>query len=474
MACSQHNAFASLADLARGLRSGAFSSVELTTLYLERIARLDGVLHAYVLVHGASALEQAHAADRQREAGVPCGALHGLPIALKDLCDMEGELTGAGSLLWARRVSTRTCTVAQRLHAAGMIVLGKTHMVEFAFGAWGTNACLGTPRNPWDLLVHRAPGGSSSGSGVAVAAGLAPAAIGSDTGGSVRTPAAFNGVTGLKTTSGRISLHGTIALSPSLDTIGTLTRTAEDAGLLLAALAGEDAHDSTTLGQAGVMMPPVLRPPHPGAVRHLRIGVMQAHQYPWPVSPDVGHATDEVVRVLRALGATVSAVTLPFDWSEYMRCVGTLIAAEAFMQHAHHVGERPLPADPWVRQRTIAGGNIDATTYQALLAHRRLAMLQFDRWMQDTQDLLLMPTLPFVACALDAIDETITPLGAFNRGVNYVNGCALSLPAGFSQDGLPIGVQLVGRAWHESLLLEAGQAFQQATDWHRRVPTALL
>ena len=462
-------AFSSLTDLARGLQRKDFTSVELTRLYLDRITRLDGQLHAYVSVDAESALLQAQAADLQRQAGMPCGALHGLPIALKDLCDIDGHITTGGSQAWAGRTSTTTSTVVERLLAAGMIILGKTHMVEFAFGAWGTNPVMGTPRNPWDLHTHhRAPGGSSSGSGVAVAGGLAPAAIGSDTGGSVRAPASFNGLTGLKTTAGLISLHGTIALSPAMDTIGPMTRTADDAGLLLAAMAGADPRDPSTLQRPVFRLASVQAP----SVRNLRIAVMRPAQYPWPVTPEVQAATDEAVRVLRALGAHVADVELPFDWGDYMRRVGTLIAIEAFHQHAHHIGDMHLPIGAWVRKRTISGGTFDAHAYQALLTHRRDAIAQFDHWMQS-HDLLLTPTLPFVACPLSEIDEEVTPLGAFNRAVNYVNGCAISLPAGFSDNGLPIGIQLIGRAWQEGLLLQAGQAFQQATDWHRRVPTGL-
>ncbi|MBC7416331.1 MAG: amidase [Herminiimonas sp.] len=469
MATDQQTAFSSLADLARDLHCKKFTSVELTGLYLDRIARLDGRLHAYVSVHAEAALLQARAADLQRQSGLPLPPLHGLPIALKDLCDIDGQVTTGGSQAWIDRTSTSTSTVAERLLAAGMIILGKTHMVEFAFGAWGTNPVMGTPRNPWDLTRHhRVPGGSSSGSGVAVAGGLAPAAIGSDTGGSVRVPAAFNGLTGLKTTSGRISLHGTIALSPSMDTIGPMTRTAEDAGLLLAAIAGPDLRDTSTLHH------PLFRlaqQPAP-SVQGLRIAVMRPDQYPWPVTPAVQAATDDAVRVLRTLGATVTDVTLPFDWADYMRKVGTLIAIEAFHQHAHHIGDDSLPIGPWVRQRTISGGTFDAHAYQALLAQRQQAIVQFDEWMQS-YDLLLTPTLPFVACPLTEVNEEVTPLGAFNRAVNFVDACAITLPAGFSDDGLPIGVQLIARAWHESLLLQAGQAFQQATDWHRRRPDGL-
>ncbi|NEX62988.1 amidase [Noviherbaspirillum galbum] len=470
MTLPQQIAFSTLADMARGLQEREYSSVELTKAFLGRIARFNSALNAYVSIHEEAALLQAEAADLQRRSGIPLAPLHGLPIAVKDLCDIRGQVTTAGSKAWLSRRSTVTSTVVERLLAAGMIILGKTHMVEFAFGSWGSNPLMGTPRNPWDMRGrHRAPGGSSSGSGVAVAAGLAPAAIGSDTGGSIRAPAAFNGLTGLKTTSGLVSLYGTVPLSPSLDTIGPMTRTAEDAALLLAALAGPDPRDPGTLAHPAFFQPPSGEPLQ---ARHLRIAVMRPEQYPWEVTADVQAATDNAVRALQSLGATVEQVDVPFDFADLMRRNGTLIAAEAHHVHAGYIDDMDLPIGPWVRQRILGGKAVDATAYQAILAHREQTIASFSRWMQP-YDALLTPTLPFVACPVEDIDENVTPLGAFNRAINYVDTCAISLPAGFSADGLPIGVQLVGKQWQEGLLLQLGAAFQQVTDWHRRTPPEL-
>ena len=462
-------AFSSLAVLARGLQQREFNSVELTQLYLERIARLDPAVHAYVSVSAESALLQAAAADLQRQAGLPLPVLHGLPIAVKDLCDIAGQVTTFGSQAWATRRSIVTSTAVQRLLDNGMILLGKTHMVEFAFGSWGTNPLMGTPRNPWDMVgQHRAPGGSSSGSAVAVAAGLAPAAIGSDTGGSIRAPAAFNGLTGLKTTSGLISLHGTLALAPSLDTLGPMTRTAEDAGMLTAAIAGPDWRDPTTLQR------PLFRFEQgvTALTRARRIAVITPDQYPWPVSPAVQAAFDEAILVFRSLGAKVDNAVLPFDFSDLMGRVGTLIAVEAYHQHAHHI-DAPNPAiGPWVRKRVQSGCATDAHAYQCLLTHRRATIAAFTQWMQ-AYDALLTPSMPFETCPLADINEEVTPAGAFNRAVNYLDACALTLPAGFSGNGLPVGVQLIAPGWQESLLLECGQAFQHATNWHLRQPANL-
>lgn len=469
MTKNQQIAFSSLADMARGLQEKEYSSVELTRVFLDRIARLNDKVHAYTSVYEESALLQAQAADLQRQSGLPLPPLHGLPIAVKDLCEISGQITTAGSLAWKARRSSITSTVVERLQAAGMVMLGKTHMVEFAFGAWGTNPLMGTPRNPWDMTEHhRAPGGSSSGSGVAVAAGLAPAAIGSDTGGSIRAPAAFNGLTGLKTTHGLISLYGTVPLSASLDTIGPMTHTAEDAALLTHVLAGPDWRDPNTLNRPNF----AFKRNEPVSARHLRIAVMQPEQYPWPVADDVHAATQEAMRVFQSLGATIEHVNVPFDFAELMRNNGALIAAEAYHVHADYIEDVNLPIGPWVRKRVLSGKVVDANAYLAIMAHRQEAIARFNNWMQS-YDLLLTPTLPFVACPLEEIDEEITPLGAFNRAVNYLDTCAISLPGGFSERGLPIGIQLVSKPWQESLLLQTGQAFQNVTDWHRRKPPGL-
>lgn len=455
--------FLGLAELARRLRNKETSSVELTRHFLDRIGRHNQQVHAYVDVYEREAMLQAQAADLQRQAGLPLPALHGIPIAVKDLCEIEGRITSVGSQAWRERRSSVTGTVVEKLLAAGMIILGKTHMVEFAFGGWGTHPVMGTPRNPWDMKnAHRVPGGSSSGSGVAVAAGLAPAAIGSDTGGSVRVPAAFNGLTGLKTTQGLISLYGAFPLSGSLDSIGPMTRTAEDAGLLTAALAGPDPRDPTTLGRPAFSFQPGLRR------RHLRIAVMPPEQYPWEVQPAVAKATADAVQVMRDLGACVETAAVPLDFLELMRMNGAMIASESWHIHASYIDDVNLPIGPHVRQRVQSGGKIDARAYLDILAHRRDTIARFQAFMRD-YDLLLTPSLPFVAPPLAEVDESITPVGSFARAINYLDTCAITLPAGF-HDGLPIGVQLVATPWQENLLLDAGQAFQCVTDWHRRIP----
>jgi aspartyl-tRNA(Asn)/glutamyl-tRNA(Gln) amidotransferase subunit A len=452
------NPFSTLTDLAGALARRDLSALELAEFYLARIERANPKLNAFVTVEQELARNLAQASDARRAAGVPVGPLDGLPIALKDLLEIKGRVTTVGSALWRQRRSKETAVVVEHLLAAGMVILGKTHMVEFAFGGWGANPQLGTPWNPWDLATHRVPGGSSSGSGVAVAAGLAPCAIGSDTGGSVRIPASLVGITGLKTTTGLISLRGAFPLSSTLDTIGPMTRTVDDAALLTAALAEPElcaqlartASDPSRLdGRVIVMLAP--------------------DQAPIAVDPAAAAAVDEARRLLQSLGARVIERRFPFDFADFMRRNGQLIAAEAYSVHRAYVEDQALPIGPAVRSRLLSGKGIAAADYIDTLAHRRAACQAWIDWMNDV-DALLTPTLPIAACRVEEVDETATPLAAFTRAGNYLNTCALSLPAGFAPGGLPVGIQLLAKPFDEARLLDIGRAFQRASDWHRRTP----
>ena len=460
-------AFQPLTELARLLAEGSTSSREIVEACLARIDALDGRLHAFVDVYGDEALARAGAADRERADGLVRGPLHGLPIALKDLLHIEGRQTTAGSKSWLGRVSDTTATAVEKLVAAGMIPIGKTHMVEFAFGGWGRNQPMGAPWNPWDMATHRVAGGSSSGSAVAVAAGLVPAAIGSDTGGSVRIPASLCGITGLKTTYGLISLYGVVPLSTTLDSLGPLTRTVEDAGLLAAAMSGADVRDPSTM--EGHRLDAKAALGGKATVQNMRITAMPAEQFPPYTTTDVRAVRDRAVALLRELGATVEEEAVPLDFDELMVRNGRLIAAEAYAVHRAYIDDGTLDIDPWVRSRTLAGKSVSAADYIDELAERRRIAERFSRWMRG-RNALLTPTLPIVATPLCEVDEATTPLAAFTRAVNYVGGCALSLPGGFSAGGLPIGVQLVGAPFAEATLIRIGRAFQRATDWHLRRP----
>lgn len=461
-------AFATLGELADGLAKGRYSSVELTQHFLDRIAQANPALGAYVSVDNTSALRLAEAADARRRAGYGLlSPLDGVPVAVKDLCDIQGQVTTAGSEAWRERRSSVTATAVTRLLDAGMVMLGKTHMVEFAFGGWGTNPVMGTPRNPWDLQAPRIPGGSSSGSGVAVAAGLAPAALGSDTGGSVRIPAALNGITGLKTTRGLISLHGAVALSTTLDSIGPLTRDTRDAMLLTALMAGPDAQDPLTQGLPAFQF----QEPANGAqpLRGIRIALMPPSQHPIAVEADALSALDDARRVLVDLGAEVAEMPFPFDFREMMLRNGQIIAAEAYAMHREYIEDAALPIGQYVRARVLSGKGVSAADYIAALQAHAQARQAWLAWMHNI-DAVLTPCAPFGARLLADVDEAATPLAAFTRAGNYVNASGLALPAGFTAGGLPLGVQLLGKPNAEGTLGKIGMAFQAVTDWHRRHP----
>ena len=436
-------------------------------MYLGRIASLDHRLHAFVEVYRDDALAAAEAADRERDAGRASGVLHGLPIAIKDLVHLRGRRTTAGSKSRPYGVAQETATAAERLLAGGMIPLGKTHLVEFAFGGWGRNAPMGAPWNPWDARVHRVAGGSSSGSAVAVAAGLAPAAIGSDTGGSIRIPAALCGLTGLKPTYGVISLAGVFPLATTLDSLGPITRTVDDAALLAAVMAGHDPRDVATLSAPAIDFAGALAA-EPD-VRGMRITAPPVEQFTWPAEPDVLRVRAEAIGVFRELGAKVEEARAPFDFEDVMLRNGRIIAAEAYALHRGYIEDPALEIDPWVRKRTLGGKAISAADYIDELAARRKTAGAFADWMRG-RDALLTPTLPIVAAPIDQVDEATTPLATFTRAANYLGACALSLPAGFSSQGLPIGAQLMGAPFADATLVRLGRAFQRATDWHLRRP----
>ena len=457
-------AFAPMHALATRLKAGDLSAATLVDCYLQRIGRHDDKYHAFVEVYADEARAAAEAADRARKAGQASGALHGIPLALKDLIDVAGKRTTGGSLFWRERVSPVTATVARRLSDAGMITLGKTHMVEFAFGAWGTNQTMGTPWNPWDLETPRAPGGSSSGSGVAVAAALAPAAIGSDTGGSVRIPASLCGIVGLKTTVGRVSNYGTLRLSETLDTLGPMTRDVEDAALLFNAMHGFDPQDSATLPHAQV-----------DALRDLKTGVAGMRFAVLPdaelgeLDPAVARAFAAALDVMRGLGARIETLALPLAYKRLAEIVGKIIAAEGYALHREWIDRDDLPFDRDVRDRIRWAKGLAAADYIQVMAERRHLQREVDAFLRD-YDALLMPTTPLPAIPLSAVDQGKAPMSLLTRPINLLDMCALALPCGFTAGGLPVSLQIAGRGYEEARLLRIGWAFENATEWHRRRP----
>ncbi|MDA1117279.1 MAG: amidase [Proteobacteria bacterium] len=468
--CPQGRTTIELTDLtlleqAEQLRRAQCSSRDIVDAHLARIDKLNGKLHAFVDVYAAEARALADAADRARKARLPLGPLHGLPIGLKDLCDIAGRVGTIGSKMWAARVADTTCATVERLLAAGMIPLGKTHMVEFAFGGWGSNPLMGTPWNPWDLKRHRVPGGSSSGTAVAVAAGLAPIGIGSDTGGSVRIPSAFNGLVGLKVTFGRISLHGTGLLSWTLDSIGPLGRSVDDCAELLRVLAGPDERDPTTLAQ-----PPLDLPDRLEARRldQFRIALPEANQLPSFMHPAVTAAWRDAAKRLQKLGAEIVPVRLP-EWAfELSKPAGAIIASEAYALHRAYIEDPKQPIGPAVRERVQGAGKLApgeyAETLRVMAARRRV----FAEWFR-TFDALLLPTVAMPAPPVDEIEEQAPIPGHLTRPWNYLGLCGLAMPAGL-HEGLPLSVQIVGKPFAERVVLEIGKACQEDTGHHKLRP----
>jgi aspartyl-tRNA(Asn)/glutamyl-tRNA(Gln) amidotransferase subunit A len=466
MMTNEINPYASIEDVAAAIRDGDLTSQALVDRQLARIARLDRHLQAFVEVYADEAMGAARALDQMMKSGVCLGPLHGVTVAVKDLFEIEGRRIGAGSKAMPPRTSAMTATAVARLRAAGAVIIGKTQTVEYAFGGWGTNAVMGTPWNPWDLKTHRVPGGSSSGSAVAVAAGLCTAALGTDTGGSVRIPAGLCGIVGLKTTGGLVSRHGVLELCPTHDTVGVLTRTVRDAGLLLDAMAGPDANDVVTL-QAPTRT--VMR-----QIEHdiegLRIWALPDVERHF-VESDVLALYDRALNTLRVLGAQVIERELPQSCTESMRIAGSLMSAEGYA-NLGELFEQELEFDPHVRRRILSGREIDAAQYIELRKMRdkaRQGMLDA----MDGIDACCFPTNAITAIPVAEVDESSTPLSRFGRFVNLLDLCAVAVPAGLSSQGLPVSVQFIGRPLAEPLALRAAHAFEAATRWHESVPPGL-
>lgn len=456
-------AFMTVNEMSRAIAGGELRCADLVEALLTRIERYDPDLHAFIHRYPEEARAAADAADRARAAGHAVSPWHGIPIALKDLVDIEGRITCGGSKVWAARVSPATATLAQRLIAAGVIVIGKTHTVEFAMGGWGTNRHLGTPRNPWDRKKHRAPGGSSAGSGVAVAAGLAPWAIGTDTGGSVRLPSAWCGLSGLKTTIGRISVFGVLPLSPTLDTPGPMCHTVEDAATLYNLLHGPDPLDPLTQRCPRHDPMPELR----GGVGGLRLGRMPEIEREG-VEAAVLTAYDTSLELLEDLGARIVDVSLPRRLKELASCTGRIIGAEGYSLVGELVDDMTLPVDDDVRPRIQLGRDMSARDYLLALREREGIKREFAEALTGV-DALLTPTTATVAPVVTAIDQGTTP-AIFTRVANLLDYCALSVPNGYSGQHLPTALQIICRGYQEALALRIGWAFQNETDWHRKIP----
>jgi aspartyl-tRNA(Asn)/glutamyl-tRNA(Gln) amidotransferase subunit A len=463
--------YESITSLSARMRAGQVGPVAYVESLLARIAALDERLHAFIRVTADRALAQARAAEDILRSGADVGPLHGIPYAAKDLFDVKGVPTTAGTRLLAGNVAAHDCTVVRQLAAAGMVLLGKTYTVQFAYGAAGVNHDQGTPHNPWHPVPH-APGGSSSGSAVAVAAGLAPMALGTDTGGSVRVPAALCGIVGLKTTVGRVSRAGVYPLSWTLDSVGPLTRSVEDAALVYQAMQGADARDEST---AGVAAHDVLRGLKDG-VKGLRIAFGETTFFDG-VDAEVERAVREAGQVLRSLGAQLTGIAVPeasAAWAEEKRPL--LIAAEACAVNREFLDQHLDALDPVIGPRMLGGRKLSAPDYYALL--RRFAQLRQEvKWTLRDVDALIVPTTMAAARPLAEFDTSFESYLEYNVKVhrntglgNILDLCAVSVPCGFTSEGLPIGLQIYAKPFAEDMALRVAYAYEQATEWHTRRP----
>ena len=463
--------FRTIVELGRAIRAGELSAAAITEHFLDRIDTLEPRLGAFTVVCGDRALAQARAADIQLGAGIDLGPLHGIPYVAKDLYDVAGLPTTAGTRLLADNVPASDSAVVARLAHAGMVLLGKTITVQFAYGGAGINTDQGTPHNPWHPEPHL-PGGSSSGTGVAVAAGMAPMGLGSDTGGSVRIPASMCGITGLKTTVGRVSRAGIYPLSPSLDSAGPLTRDVTDAALVYEAMQGPDPADPTTRGQA----PHDVTSGLDRGVAGLTLGVPQT-VFREDCDAEVDARVHKAIACLESLGANV--VEIEFEEAESARQLnprGLVIAAEAYSVNRRLVESSFDDLDPIVAFRIVKGRDIPAHEYLATvraweeLRVRTVAAL-------DGIDGLLCPTVmvpPAPVAETMASTETYSErnLQALRNTTigNILGLCGLSVPCGFTERGLPVGLMIYGKPFDEARVLRIGRAYQQSTDWHRRHP----
>jgi aspartyl-tRNA(Asn)/glutamyl-tRNA(Gln) amidotransferase subunit A len=459
----------SLAAVAKAIAEKHFSAREVAQSCLDRIAQWQPRLNAFMAIEADEALAAADAADAALAKGNVIGVLHGVPLAHKDMYYDTGKVVTCGSKIRRDFVATSTSTALQRLKDAGPIRLGSLQMAEFAYGPTGHNSHYGPVHNPW--AFDRITGGSSSGSGAAVAARLTFAALGSDTGGSIRMPAHFCGVTGLKTTVGRISRAGAMPLSQSLDTVGPLARSAEDCALLLGLMAGADPDDPTAAaGPLPDYMAAVRAP-----VKGLTIGVPTAF-YVDDLDSEVARILDETVAVLKQEGAHVVQVELP-DQRQLSAACQLVLAVEAATFHKRWLIERPQDYGPQVLMRLQNGLAIPGVSYLEAMRWRGPA-LSAHLAATAGVDAVIAPVAPVAAPTIAESDVGNSPdaeaviqrLTRFTRPINYLGLPSLSIPAGFTRDGLPVGLQLIGRSFDEATLLRIGAAFQRATDFHDRTP----
>lgn len=435
----------SIVEMGHRLRDGSLTSVALVEHSLRKIDSLDPLLHAFIAVFAREALLAAAAADNLIRAGVWLGPLHGIPVALKDNIDVKGKTSTAGSSLRKQQVATENAWIVQRLLECGAVVMGKTHMVEFALGAWGTNEFLGTPLNPWGQPgEHLSPGGSSSGSAVAVAAGMVPLGIGTDTGASVRVPAALCGITGFKPTIHRLSNEGVVPLSSTLDSVGLLAQTVGDARVAFATLVREDT---------------AIAPADSSSLSGKRIGFISPEELR-DVAPEVCNAYERCLEIFEQQGAQLTPLVLSTTFDEFAEVASSIMLSEAAASWGHLAADPTLDMDRSVRPRILAGMQIPALTYVQALRKREALKRDFQHSFGDL-DAFLTPASPWTARPLSAVDHSRPPV-KFARIGNLLDLCGISVPCGQDNVGRPIGLQIAGASHADMKILGIACDFQSA------------
>lgn len=452
------------------LRQGQLDAVSLTQHLLERIARHDKHINAFAVVDAEQAVAQARHADQQHQAGQASGLLHGVPLAHKDMFYRSGQVSRCGSHIRRDWVADTTAAVLHRLDQAGAVSLGRLNMSEFAVGPIGLNLHYGATRNPWH--TDHVSGGSSSGPAAVVAAGFCYGALGSDTGASVRVPAAACGIVGLKTTRGLLSTFGAMPLSSTLDVIGPLTRTVADAALLMAVIASPNESAWNT-GHPAFQ---ALAPQAPD-LNGLRLGIPESY-FLEDLADDVATRFDDSLQVWRALGCTLVPVRTTV-FAQAAKLYGTILGAEAAVLHRPWLQTRPGDYSPQVRARLRQGLQISQADYQAALTQAQQLQTRLQADVFAKVDALLAPVLRIPVPTIEAVDVGDGPdmahvIDAFlglTKPINVLGLPALSLPAGHTRNGLPTGIQLIGPAWSDAQLLTLGAHYERATQYDKRRPT---
>jgi len=455
-------------QLSRQIRDRSISPVELTRDCLARIDQLNPALNAFITVTADSALDQARRAEQEILRGEWRGPLHGIPIGLKDILDTAGVRTTAASALYKDRIPSEDAEVVRRLRAAGAIILGKQNLHEFAYGGSSMISMFGEVRNPWDIT--RVTGGSSGGSAASVAAGLGFAAVGTDTAGSVRLPAAYCGVVGLKPTYGRVSARGVVPLSRSYDHLGPIVNSVYDSALMLQVLAGYDTAEPASIDGAVPDFVAAIAQPISHSTPKLRIGVPRAFFFD-DLHPEVASAIEKAIEIFRELRAEIRGVKLEVSTDR------KLAVAEAYAYHESFVARSPELYQPSTLARIHSGAKISAS--DALRVSRDLQAIRHAIGkIFDDVDVLLTPTVPIpppVIADLREHPDDLRPQEMImlrnTRPFNVWGNPAISVPCGFTNDGLPIGLQLAAAPWREDVVLQAAHGYEQVTEWHEKMPS---